>query len=105
VEALFRNPSSNDVAMVGDMSVSVPSDIFIYSTEGGLTNTVGTASTTFILQPGQAVGPFNFRFKARKTGRYFVVFSARYWPEGSKDLFQPITLTAPLDVKETSCDL
>lgn len=105
VEAFFRNPSSNDVAMVGDISVSVPSDIFMYSTEGGLTGTAGTVSSTFIVQPGQAVGPFNFKFKSRKTGRYFVVFGGRYWPEGRKDLFQPLTLTAPLEVKEPSCDL
>jgi hypothetical protein len=105
VEAFFRNPSSNDVAMIADMSVSVPSNIFMYSTEGGMSGTAGTASAAFTVQPGQAVGPFNLTFKSRKIGRYFVVFSGRYWPEGNKDLFQPITLTAPLEVREPSCEL
>lgn len=103
VEILFRNPVLNDTTMVVDMTVSIPSGFHLYG-EGFATDTAaGAASGSFQVPPGQSRTIF-LNIKAEKTGRSTVHFSGTYWPEGNKDLFNPVSLTHPFVVNEPSPD-
>ena len=101
VEVLFRNPALNDAAMVVDLSVSIPSGFHIYG-EGFATDTAaGTSSATFRTPPGQSRTIY-LNIKAEKPGRTQLHFSGNYWPDGNKDLFNPVSLTHPFTVESAS---
>ena len=101
VEILFRNPALNDTNMVVDLTVSIPSGFHLYG-EGFATDTAaGAASGSFRVPPGQSRTIF-LNIKAEKTGRSIVHFSGVYWPQGNKDLFNPVSLTHPFVVNEPS---
>lgn len=101
VEVLFRNPALNDAVMVVDLSVSIPSGFHIYG-EGFATDTAaGTSSATFRTPPGQSRTIY-LNIKAEKPGRTQLHFSGNYWPDGNKDLFNPVSLTHPFTVEQAS---
>lgn len=101
VEVLFRNPALNDAVMVVDLSVSIPSGFHIYG-EGFATDTAaGTSSATFRTPPGQSRTIY-LNVKAEKPGRTQLHFSGNYWPDGNKDLFNPVSLTHPFTVESPS---
>ena len=101
VEVLFRNPALNDAAMVVDLSVSIPAGFHIYG-EGFATDTAaGTSSATFRTPPGQSRTIY-LNIKAEKPGRTQLHFSGNYWPDGNKDLFNPVSLTHPFTVESPS---
>ena len=103
VEILFRNPILNDTTMMADLTVSIPSGFHLYG-EGFATDiSAGAASGFFQVPPGQSRTVY-INIKAEKTGRATVHFSGSYWPEGNKDLFNPVSLTHPFVVNEPSQD-
>ena len=103
VEILFRNPALNDTTMIVDLTVSIPSGFHLYG-EGFATDTAaGAASGSFQVPPGQSRTIY-LNIKAEKTGRSTIHFSGSYWPQGNKDLFNPVSLTHPFVVNEPSPD-
>jgi hypothetical protein len=102
VEVFFSNPALNDVAMIVEMFVLVPSGIHVYSESFG-TTAAGTIQTLFEAPPGTA-RTISIKIKSEKVGRFFVQFSGIYYPQGKKDLFNPISLTHPFTVWEPSGD-
>ena len=101
VEILFRNPVLNDNVMVVDLTVSIPSGIHLYG-EGFATDTAGgAASGSFRTPPGQSRTIY-VSIKSEQTGRFTIHFSGVYWPEGNKDLFNPVSLTHPFVVNAQS---
>ena len=103
VEVLFRNPALNETVMVVDLTVSVPAGIHIYGEGYAQSSAAGAASNTYRVLPGQSQTVKLF-IKSEKVGRYTIDFSSVYWPEGNKDLNNPVSLTHPFDVRAPSPD-
>ena len=103
VEVLFRNPVLNETVMVVDLTVSVPAGIHIYGEGYAQSSAAGAASNTYRVVPGQSQTVKLF-VKSEKVGRYTIDFSSVYWPEGNKDLNNPVSLTHPFDVRSPSPD-
>ena len=57
----------------------------------------GTASATYVINPGHSRTIF-LSVKADKVARSTIHFSGHFWPQGNKDLFNPISLTHPFTV-------
>ena len=103
VEVLLRNPALNDVSMVTDMTVSIPSGFHIYGNGFATDVAAGAASGSFETPPGQSRTIY-LNIKAEKVGRTTVQFSGAYWPKGNKDLFNPVSLTHGFTVNQPSRD-
>ncbi len=103
VEVLFRNPALNETVMVVDLTVSVPAGIHIYGEGYAQSTAAGAASNTYRVVPGQSQTVKLF-IKSEKVGQYTIDFSSVYWPEGNKDLNNPVSLTHPFDVRAPSPD-
>ena len=100
VELLFRNPVLNDAIMVVDLTISLPAGFHLYG-EGFATDiAAGAASGSFEVPSGQSRTIF-LNLKAEKTGRTIVHLSGAYWPKGTKDLFNPVSLTHPFCCQRT----
>ena len=92
VETIFRNPSLNESAMVVDLTVSLASGLHVYGEGFAMDSAAGTASGAYSVPPGQSITVY-LNVKADKVGRLPIQFSGAYWPEGNKDLYNPISLT------------
>ena len=101
VEIIFRNPSLNETAMVVDLTVSLASGLHVYGEGFALDSAAGTASGTYNVPPGQSRTVY-LNVKAEKSGRLPLQFSGAYWPEGNKDLYNPISLSHSFNVRQTS---
>ncbi len=103
VELYMYNPSNNDVTLIADVQISVPSGIHVYGEGFGSGGAAGTVAGTFEASPG-ASRTIHVNIKADKVGDFTVHFTGSYWPDGDKDAFQQISLTHPLKVNEPSPD-
>ncbi len=101
VEIYMDNPSLNDVTLNVDARISVPSGIHVYGQGFGEAGAAGTVYGTFNVPPGSARTIY-VNIKAEKTGDFYAQFSGLYWPGDDKDAYQPISLTHPFKVEETS---
>ena len=101
VEVLFRNPVNNDVTMVVDLSVSLPSGFHVYGEGFATSSAAGTASGSYRVPPGQSITVY-VNIKSEKIGRFPVQFSGTYWPEGNKDLYSPLSFSHPFTVNAAS---
>ena len=91
VELFMNNPSLNDISLEVDMSVSVPSGIYIYGADGSMSGGAGTVVGHFSVPPGSS-RTTTLHVKGSETGDFPVHFSGMYWPEGDKDKWNPISL-------------
>lgn len=103
VEVLFRNPMLNEIAMEVELSVSVPSGFHLYGQGLAADVAAGTASAHYRVEPGHSRTIY-LSVKADKIGRSTLHFSSHFWPAGNKDLFNPVSLTHPFTVTQTSKD-
>ncbi len=101
VEIIFRNPNLNETAMVVDLTVSLASGLHVYGEGFATDSAAGTASGTYRVPPGQSITVY-LNVKADKVGRLPIQFSGAYWPEGNKDLYNPISLTHSFTVNYAS---
>lgn len=101
VEVFMNNPNLNDCTLEVDMAVDVPSDIYIYAEDGGLTGGAGTVTGHFTVPPG-ASRTITLHIKGENVGTFPVHFSGMYWPGNSKDKWNPINLDSSFEVKEPS---
>jgi hypothetical protein len=101
VELFLNNPSLNDYTLETDMEVSVPSNIYIYSEDGGMSGGAGTVTGHFTVPPGSS-RTITLHIKGEKVGTYPVHFSGMYWPGSNKDMWNPINLDNSFQVTETS---
>jgi len=94
VELYINNPSLNDVALHMEMHVTVPAGIHVYSESAWIFEVPPGIERTFLIH-----------IKADKTARIgecTLHFSGLYYPGNNKDLYNPISLTYPVTVKEAS---
>lgn len=103
VELFLNNPSLNDVSLEVDMSVSVPSGIYIYGEEGGMSGGAGTVTGHFSVPPGSSRA-ITMHIKGEEKGTFPVHFSGMYWPGDDKDKWNPISLDSSFKVNEPSSD-
>ena len=101
VEVLFRNPAINERTMVVDLTVSVPSGIHIYGENYAQSSAAGAASNVYRVMPAQSQ-TIKLYIKSEKVGSYTISFSSTYWPEGRKELNNPVSLSHPFIVNAPS---
>ncbi|NMG82950.1 MAG: hypothetical protein GIS02_01935 [Methanosarcinales archaeon] len=101
IELYMNNPALNDVTLIADVQVNVPSGIHVYGEGFGYGAAAGTVAGKFEVPPG-TVRTIHINIKSEKVGDFTVHFTGLYWPDGDKDAFQQISLTHPFTVKEPS---
>ena len=101
VELYIDNPTLNDVTLNVDARISVPSGVQVYGQGFGQADAAGTVYGTFSVPPG-TVRTINVNVKGEKAGTYTIHFSGMYWPGDKKDSYNPISLTHPFVIKESS---
>lgn len=101
VELYMDNPSLNDVTLTVDARISVPAGIHVYGQGFGEAAAAGTVYGVFEVPPGKARTIY-ITIKAEKTGDFTAQFSGTYYPGDNKDAYQPISLTHPFKVYESS---
>ena len=99
VEFFLNNPSLNDCTLEVDLAVDVPSDIYIYSQDGGISGGAGTVTGHFTVPPGSS-RTTALHIKGGKGGTFPVHFSGIYWPGNNKDKWDSITLDSSFNVLE-----
>ncbi len=99
VEVFLNNPNLNEVTLEVDMAVDVPSDIYIYAADGGMSGGAGTVTGHFTVPPGSS-RTITLHIKGEKVGTFPVHFSGMYWPGENKDKWNPISLDSSFEVKE-----
>ncbi len=104
VELYMDNPSLNDVVLHLEAHVMVPTGLHIYSEQYAWATAAGVAYVGYEIPPGTA-RTISIYIKADETARvgsYTLHFSGLYYPGTNKDLYNPISLTSPITVKEAS---
>lgn len=101
IEIYLDNPGTNDIPLTADVRISVPSGIHVYGQGFGLADAAGIVYGTFEVPPG-SVRTIYVNIKAEKTGDFFAQFSGVYYPGQNKDNYQPMSLTYPFTVYESS---
>ena len=105
VELYMDNPSLNDVVLHLEAHVMVPAGLHIYSEQYAWATAAGVAyAPGFEIHPGTA-RTISVHVKAdenARIGQHTLHFSGLYYPGNNKDLYNPISLTYPLEVKEPS---
>ncbi|MFQ6055940.1 MAG: hypothetical protein ACE5KT_01790 [Methanosarcinales archaeon] len=104
VELYMDNPSLNDVTLHVEARVSVPSGIHVHGEGFGLAGAAGIVYGRFEVPPG-TVRTISVLIKADESARlgsHTLQFSGLYYPDNNKDLYNPISLTYPITVKEPS---
>jgi len=81
----------------------VPQNIIVIGKEGVSSGGAGTLNAVVkIPEGGERVLAMDL--KGMRKGSYIMSFRGTYWPQGNKDLYQPITLQQTLTVIEPSAD-
>ena len=105
VELYIDNPSLNDVVLHMEAHIMVPSGIHIYSEEYAWATAAGVAYAPLFEIPPGTVRTISLHVKAdenARIGSHTLHFSGLYYPGNNKDLYNPISLTYPITVKEHS---
>jgi len=101
VDLFWDNSALNEVTMKIEVTVDVPTGLYLYSQQGGMACAAGTCKGLFSAPPGK-VRNLPIIVKADAKGDYFLHLLGRYWPEGDPDQWNPISLTTPIKVREAS---
>ena len=103
VELYMDNPSLNDVVLHLEAHVMVPAGLHIYSEQYAWATAAGVAyAPAFEIPPGTA-RTISIHVKAdenARIGQHTLHFSGLYYPGKNKDLYNPISLTYPLEIIE-----
>ena len=103
LELSFRNPAVNSCTVEADLRITVPQNIIVIGKEGVSSGGAGTLNAVVkIPEGGERVLAMDL--KGMRKGSYIMSFRGTYWPQGNKDLYQPITLQQTLTVIEPSAD-
>ena len=98
IELSVRNPNVNDIALMGELNVKVPSNLAV---EGGdVVGGGGYYSSTFIAKPGTSrTQTLYITCLDAEPGRYLIHAKVYYYPEGNRENYQEISLTKPIVVE------
>ena len=101
IDLFWNNSSLNDLATRIEVSIDVPSGLYMYSQDGAVACAAGRCLGTFTAPPG-SVRNMPIIVKADSAGNYFIHMSGRYWPANDRDNWNPISLSTPIRVVEPS---
>ena len=79
----MNNPILNDVSLEVDMSISIPSGIYVYEA-GGMSGGPRIVYGHFSVPPGFSHMTI-IHIKGSEIGNFPVHFSGIYWPDGDKE--------------------
>lgn len=79
----------------------MPARVHVYGQSFGQADAAGTVYGTFSVPPG-TVRTISVNVKGEKVGTYTIHLGGMYWPGDNKDNYNPISLTHPFVIKETS---
>jgi PGF-CTERM protein len=105
IELYMDNPALNDVVLHLEAHVMVPAGIQVYSEQYAWATAAGVAyAPTFDIPPGTArtISVHVIADKNARIGSHTLHFSGLYYPGNNKDLYNPLSLTYPIEVKEPS---
>ena len=101
IDLFWNNSELNDLSVRIEVAVDVPSGLYIYSADGAIACAAGRCLGTFTAPPG-SVRNMPIIIKADREGSYFIQLNGRYWPEGDRDRWNPMSLSTPINVREAS---
>ena len=103
IDLFWNNSELNELAVRIEVTVDVPSGLYIYSGNGAMACAAGRCLGTFTAIPG-SVRNMPIYVKSDKVGSYLIHLNGRYWPEGNPDRWNPVSLSTPIEVSETSVE-
>ena len=101
IDLFWNNSSLNDLATRIEVSMDVPSGLYMYSQDGAMACAAGRCQGSFTAPPGN-VRNMPIIIKADSPGNYFIHMNGRYWPENDRDGWTPMSLSTPIRVMEPS---
>jgi hypothetical protein len=101
IDLFWNNSSLNDLATHIEVSMDVPSGLYMYSQDGAMACAAGRCQGTFTAPPG-SVRNMPIIIKADSAGNYFIHMNGRYWPQNDRDKWTPMSLSTPIRVMEPS---
>ena len=97
IDLFWNNSVLNDKSVNIEVSVDVPSGLYLHSQDGGMACAAGRCLGRFEAPPG-SVRNMPLIVKADSAGDYFIHMNGRYWPEDDRDNWSPISLSTPIRV-------
>ena len=101
IDLFWNNSSLNDLATHIEVSMDVPSGLYMYSQDGAMACAAGRCQGSFTA-PSGSVRNMPIIIKADSPGSYFIHMNGRYWPENDRDGWTPMSLSTPIRVVEAS---
>ena len=97
IDLFWNNSSLNDLATHIEVSMDVPSGLYMYSQDGAMACAAGRCQGTFTAPPG-SIRNMPIIVKGDSAGNYFIHMNGRYWPENDRDNWTPMSLSTPIRV-------
>ena len=101
VDLFWSNSELNDLPVRIEVSLDVPSGLFVYSQDGALACSAGRCMGMFESVPGTVIN-MPIVLKTDSVGEYMVRLTARYWPAGQRERWTPISLSIPVNAVQES---
>ncbi len=101
IDLFWNNSALNDLDVMIEVSVDVPTGLYMYSQDGAMACAAGRCQAIFRAPPG-SVRNMPIKVKADRKGDYFIHMNGRYWPENDRDNWNPVSLSTPIDVSAAS---
>ena len=101
IDMFWDNSIINEATYILEVTVDVPTGLYLYSADGAMGCGAGTCKGLFEIPPG-SVRTLPLIVKADEVGEKFIHMTGRYFPQGNPELWNPISLTTPIDVQAKS---
>ena len=93
VDLFVYNPILNKENMTLELTIDVPSNTYIESTDGVMAGGAGTVVGLYNIQPAES-RTIHFRITGQEKGHYGVDFIGKYWRSNNQKAWKSVTLTA-----------
>ena len=101
IDMFWDNSILNTKPYVLEVTVDVPIGLYLYSADGAMGCGAGTCKGLFDIPPS-SVRNLPLIVKADEVGNKFIHMNGRYFPQDNPDMWNPISLTVPINVEAKS---
>ena len=101
IDMFWDNSVINPQTYLLEVTVDVPIGLYLYSADGAMGCGAGTCKGLFEIPPAN-VRNLPMIVKADEVGRKFIHMNGRYFPQDAPEMWNPISLTVPIEVRECS---